>query len=189
MTLLDGFAELFASTVKVSPHRTDRHPQRIRNLLVAAFFLMIEDQDRPLNLTEKLKLLLHSPLELAFFYLLLGVAVGVRKPFLPRRSFVRKRNVGAGITPSPLPLVLRNIHRDPVEIGGDQGFAAKTRQRTVEPQKDILRKIIDMLTAAGQAEQGAEDHRLMVAYQLLEGEIDVQARLDNRVLRKFHRSE
>jgi hypothetical protein len=29
----------------------------------------------------------------------------------------------------------------------------------------------------------------MVAYQLLEGEIDVQARLDNRVLRKFHRSE
>jgi hypothetical protein len=26
----------------------------------------------------------------------------------------------------------------------------------------------------------------MVAYQLLEGEIDIQARLDNRVLRKFH---
>jgi hypothetical protein len=186
LALLDGFTKLFAPTVKVSPHRSDRHPQRIRNLLVAAFFLMIEDQDRPLNLTEKLKLFLHSLLELAFFYLLLGVAVGVRKPFLPRRSFVRKRNVGAVITSPPLPLILRNIHRDPVEISCDQGFAAKTRQGSVEPQKDILRKIIDMLTTAGQAQQGAEDHRLMVAYQLLEAEIDVQARLDNRVLRKFH---
>jgi hypothetical protein len=170
----------------VSPHRSDRHPQRIRNLLVAAFFLMIEDQDRSLNLAKDLKLLLHSLLELAFFYLLLGVAVGVRKPLLPGRSFVRKRHMGAIITSPPFPLVLRDIHRDPVKIGSDQGFAAKTRQRTVEPEKNILRKIIDMLTTAGQAQQGAKDHCLMVAYQLLEGEIDVQARLDNRVLRKFH---
>ncbi len=186
MTLLDGFTKLLAPTVKVSPHRSDRHPQRIRNLLVAAFFLMIEDQDRPLNLTENLKLFLDGLLELSFFQLLLGVAVRVRKPLLPRRSFVRKRNMGAVITSPPLPLVLRDIHRDPVKIGGDQGFAAKTRQRTVKPQKDIQRKIIDMLTTARQAQEGAKDHCLMVAYQLLEGEIDVQARLDNRLLRKFH---
>jgi hypothetical protein len=30
---------------------------------------------------------------------------------------------------------------------------------------------------------------LMVAHELLEGEICVQARLDNRVLRKFHSGE
>ena len=97
--------------------------------------------------------------------------------------------MGAVNTSPTLPLVLRDIHRNPIQIGCDQGFTAKTRQRTVEPQKDILCQIIDMLTTPCQAQQGAKDHCLMVAYQLLEGEIDVQARLDNRVLRKFHRSE
>ena len=49
---------------------------------------------------------------------------------------------------------------------------------------------VELVAAARVAESlGAKDHRLMVAYQLLEGEIDVQARLDNRLLRKFHGSE
>jgi len=186
--LLNGFAKLFAPTMKVRSHRADRKPQRIRDLLVAAFFLMIEDQHRPLNFAEKLKLFFDGLLELLFFYPLLGIAVGVRQPILPGRRFVRERYVRAVVAP-PLPLVLRDINRDPVEIGGDQGLTAKTRQRPVEPQKDILRKIIDVLTASGQAEEGTEDHRLMIAYQLLEGEIDVQARLDLRVLRKFHSRE
>ena len=43
-----------------------------------------------------------------------------------------------------------------------------------------------MLAAAGEAQEGAEDHVLMVAYHLLEGEIGVQAGLDHRVRLKFH---
>jgi hypothetical protein len=97
--------------------------------------------------------------------------------------------VGPVVAPPPLPLVLRDIDCDPVQVGCNQGLAAKTRQGAVEPQKDVLGEIIDVLTASGQAQQGTEDHRLMVAYQLLEGEIDVQARLDHRVLRKFHSRE
>ena len=43
-----------------------------------------------------------------------------------------------------------------------------------------------MFVASGQTQEGAEDHVLMVAYHLLEGEIGVQAGLDRRVLLKFH---
>ncbi len=37
-----------------------------------------------------------------------------------------------------------------------------------------------MLAAAGEAQEGAEDHVLMVAHHLLEGEIGVQAGLDHK---------
>ena len=50
-------------------------------------------------------------------------------------------------------------------------------------------RIVDVLTASGKAQQRAEDHVLMVVNDLLEGEIGVQAGLDNRVLRKFHSRE
>jgi hypothetical protein len=43
--------------------------------------------------------------------------------------------------------------------------------------------------AAGEAQEGAEDHGLMVAYHLLEGEIGLQGRLDQRVRLKFHAGE
>ena len=46
-----------------------------------------------------------------------------------------------------------------------------------------------MLAAAGEAQEGAEDHGLMVVNHLLEGEIGVQAGLDNRVRLKFHSSQ
>ena len=42
-----------------------------------------------------------------------------------------------------------------------------------------------MLAATGEAQEGTEDHLLMVAYYLLEGEIGVQAGLDHRVRLKF----
>jgi hypothetical protein len=35
-----------------------------------------------------------------------------------------------------------------------------------------------VLAAAGEAQEGAEDHVLMVVYHLLEGEIGLQAELD-----------
>ena len=42
----------------------------------------------------------------------------------------------------------------------------------------VLGEIVEMLAAAGKAQECAEDHVLMVAYHLLEGEISLQAGLD-----------
>ena len=84
------------------------------------------------------------------------------------------------VAAAALPLVLRDVHRDAVEIGGDKGFAAKTRQSSVEAEEDFLCQVVEMLAAAGEAQKGAEDHGLMVADQLLEGEIGVQAGLAPR---------
>jgi len=46
-----------------------------------------------------------------------------------------------------------------------------------------------VLTASCKTQQRTEHHRLMVAYEVLEAEIGVQAGLDNRLLRKFHSRE
>ena len=81
------------------------------------------------------------------------------------------------VAAAALPLVLGDVDGDAVEVGGDQGFSAKAGQGAIEPQEDLLGEVVDVLTAASEAQEGAEDHRLMVANQLLEGEIGVQARV------------
>jgi hypothetical protein len=164
----------------------DRHSERISNLLVAALLLMIKDKDGPLHLAQALELLFDRLLKLALLYLLLSVAVGVRKTVLPAGGLVRQRDVCVAVAAAALPLVLRHINGDAVEIGGDQRIAAKARQRAVEAEKDILGKIIKVFAAPRKAQKGAEDHLLMVLDHLLEGEIGVQAGLDHRVLLKFH---
>ena len=70
-----------------------------------------------------------------------------------------------------LPFVLRNVYYDAVEVGRQQGFSAKCRQRPIEPEKDLLRQVLNVLTAAVQPHEGAKDHLLMVAYDLLEIEV------------------
>ena len=150
---------------------------------------MVEDDDGSLNLTEALELHFNGLLELALFYELLGVAVGVCEAVFPCGGFVREGDVGTVDAATALPLVLGDVDGDAVEIGGDEGFAAEAGQGAVETEEDILGEIVDVFVAASQTQEGAEDHGLMVAYQLLEGEVGVQAGLDNRVLRKFHGCE
>jgi hypothetical protein len=159
-------------------HGSDGHTERVGNLLVAALFLMIEDEDGSFDLAELLKLLFDRLLELAFFYLLLGVAIRVGEAVFPAGGVVGERDVGAVVAAAPLPLILGNVDRDAVEVGSNQGVAAKAGQGTIEPEKDILGEIVDVFAAAGKAQEGAEDHVLMVAYHLLEGEIGAQAGLD-----------
>jgi hypothetical protein len=38
----------------------------------------------------------------------------------------------------------------------------------VKAEEDILRQVLDMLAAAGQAQESAEHHRLVLAHNLLE---------------------
>ncbi len=172
--------------MQVGSHGPDRHAEGIGNLLIAAFFLMIEDENGSLDVAESLELLFDGLLKLALFYLLFGIAVGMGEPILPTGRVVGQRDVGAVVAAASLPLVLRNVDGNSVEIGGDEGFPAKAGEGAIEPKEDVLGEVIDVLATAGEPQKGAEDHLLMVAYHLLEGEIGVQAGLDHRVRLKFH---
>ena len=128
-------------------------------------------------------------LELAFLYLLLGVSVGMREAFFPCGGFVGEGDVRAVVAAPTLPLVLGDVDGNAVEVSGDEGVATKTGQRAIEAEEDVLGEVIKVLAAAGEAQEGAKDHVLMVAYHLLESEIGVQVGLDHRVLLKFHAGE
>ena len=154
------------------------HAQRVGDLLVGALFLMIKHEDAPLDLAEPLELLFDGLPKLVLFYLFLGVAIRMSKTLLPAGSVVGEGDVRPVVATAALPLVLGNVDRDPVKVGSDQGFAAKAGQGTIEPEEDVLGKVVEVLPAAGEAQKGAEDHLLMVAYHLLEGEISLQAESD-----------
>ena len=117
-------------------------------------------------------------LEFALFELSLGVAVGVGEAIFPAGGVVGEGDVGAVVAAAALPLVLRDVDGDAIKVGGDEGLAAEAGQGTIEAEEDVLGEVIEMLAAAGEAQEGAEDHVLMVANHLLEAEISLQAGLD-----------
>ena len=170
----------------MGPDGPEGHTEGVGDLLVGAFFLMIEDEDGPFDLTEALELLFDRLLELALFYLLLGVAIRVGETVFPAGGLVGEGDVGVAVSAAALPLVLRDVDGDAVEVGRDKGLATKAGQSAVEAEEDVLGEIVEVFAAAGEAQEGTEDHVLMVVYHLLEGEIGVQAGLDHRVLLKFH---
>jgi hypothetical protein len=164
--------------VQVSPYGSDGHSESVGNLLVGALFLMIEDEDGSLDLAEPLEVFFDGLLELALLDLLFGIAIGVGETVFPAGGVVGEGDVGAVVAAASFPLVLGDVDGDAVEVGGDEGFAAKAGEGAVEAEEDVLGEVIEMLAAAGEAQEGAEDHVLMVVYHLLEGEIGLQAGLD-----------
>ena len=193
----DRFAQFFAATVQMGSHGADGQAERERNLLVAALFLMIKHEDAALDGAEPEQVGFDLLLKLVVFELLLGAAAGMLDAVFPGEGVVGigiVRCVGEGdewpvFAAAALPLVLGDVDGDAVEIGGDEGFAAKVGQRAEEAQEDLLGEIVEMLAGAGEAQEGAADHGLMVPDDLVEGEIDGQAGLDNRMRLKFHRGE
>ncbi len=150
---------------------------------------MVEDDDGALDVAESLELLFDGVLEFALFYLLLGVAVGMREPVFPAGGVVGEGGVGAIFAATTLPLVLGHVYGDAVEVGGDEGLAAKAGKGAVEAEEDVLGEVVEVLAGAGEAQEGTEDHVLMVVHHLLEGEIGVQAGLDRSMRLKFHLCE
>jgi len=152
-----------------------RQFQRVRDLLVTSLLLMIEHEHRPLNVAEVLQLPFDQLLELLLRQLFLCVEPGVGEPILPigvailvRVDKSRDRHQRP-LHPAPaLPFVLCDVGHDTVEVGGQQGLSAKCRQCSVEPEKDFLRQVLNMFAAAIQPQEGAKDHLLMVADDLLE---------------------
>jgi len=158
-------------------HGSDGHAEGVGDLLIGAFFLMIEDENGPLDVAETLQLLFDGLLELALFDLLLGVAIRVGQAILPAGCVVGQRDVGAVVAATTLPLILGDVDGDAVEVRGDQGLAAKAGEGTIKTKEDILGEVVDVLATAGEPQESAEDHLLMIAYHLLEGEIGIQAGL------------
>lgn len=134
-------------------------------------------------------MLIDCLLELAFFYLLLGVATRMRKTLFPAGVVVGDGDMSAIVATPALPLVLGDVDGDAVEVGGEEGFATKVGESSVEAEEDLLGKVIEVFPAAGETQEGSEDRGLMVVDHLLEGEIGVQAGLDPRVLLKFQSRE
>ncbi len=92
----------------------------------------------------------------------------------PVALLFRKGHQGKVVAAAALPFVLGDVGDDAIEVGAEQGFAAKRGKRAVEAEKDLLGKIVDMFPAAGEANEGAEDHGLMVLDDLLEAEVGGQ---------------
>jgi len=67
----------------MSSDGADGQTEGVGDLLVAAFLLMIEDEDGSLDLAESLELFFDGLLKLALLDLLLGVAVGMGETVLP----------------------------------------------------------------------------------------------------------
>ena len=186
MTLLNGFSQLFPAAVQVGSDGADGEAESVGDLLVGALLLMIEDEDGSLDVAEALELLFDGLLEFALLDLLLGVMAWVGKAILPAGGVVGEGDVGVAVAAAALPLVLGDVDGNAVEIGRNERVSTKAGQGAIEAEKDVLGKVVQVLAAAGEAQEGAEDHVLMVAYYLLEGEIGVQAGLDHRVRLKFH---
>jgi len=172
--------------MQMRSHGTDGHPQRVGDLVVGTLLLMIKDQDGSFDLAKTLQLLFDRLRKLLLFNLFFSVAIRVGQTILPTRGIVGQRDVGIPVAAPPLPLVLSHVDCDSVEIRRDQGLTAKARKSTIEPEKHILRQIVEMLPAACKAQKGPEDHLLMVAHHLLESEVSAQAGLDLRLRLKFH---
>ena len=153
-------------------HRAYGQLKRLRNLLVAPFFLMVEHQDGPLHGTELLQLALYRIPELPFGKLLLRVETRVLQAAFPIALLFGKRHQGKVVAAAALPFVLGYVGDDAIEVGAEQSFAAKRGKCAVEAEKDLLGKIVDMFAAAGKANEGAKDHGLMVADDLLEAGVD-----------------
>jgi hypothetical protein len=146
---LQGFAEFFASTVKMGSDCADGQVERVGDLIVGTLFLMIEDDYGAFDLAETLEMGFDGLLKFALFDLLFGVAAGVGETVFPAGGVVGYGDVGAVVAAAALPLVLGDVDSDAVEVGGEEGFSAEAGKGAVETEEDLLGEIVEVFPAAG----------------------------------------
>lgn len=168
---------MLAAAVQMGAYGVDRHGERSGDALVAAFFLMKEDENGAL-VFRKLK-------QGGFDR---GLGFEVREPLFGRAGvfprfkvgwlifqpcsllLVVKDGLGAevlALAAATLPLVLTDVDGDAVEIGGKHGIATELGQSAIEAQKDFLGQVLEMRTVAGEAGERAKDRDLVLAYETL----------------------
>ncbi len=67
------------------------------------------------------------------------------------------------VAAAAFPFVLADVDGDAVEIGGELGIAAKFGECAVEAEEDLLGKVFDVGSGAGEAVEGAEDEGPVLA--------------------------
>ena len=188
--------KFFAGTVKMGADRAERQMEDPRNLDVRTLFLMVEDERGALDAAEGEEFFVQGELEFVGGELLVGRGRGVGEAILPELGGFsggcdgsRKGDEGAIDTTAALPLVLGDVDGDAVEIGGEEGFAAKGGQRAEEAEKDLLGEVFEVLAGAGEAQESPEDSGLMLLDKGFELGVRVQAGSDCHRRAEFHVSE
>jgi hypothetical protein len=159
--------------MEMGPDRVDGDPKCVGDLLVGAILLMKEDENGTLWQRETCEMLFNKLCELVCFKLLDGAAGGVLQAAFEIEVLIGEREVLAILAPAAGTLIVSHVCGDAIEVRGDLGLAAKVGECPEEPEKDVLRKVfqVGLLNAgAKQPSKGAEDHLLMVFYDLLEGD-------------------
>jgi hypothetical protein len=172
--------------MQMGAHGTNRQFERLRDLLVTLLLLMIEHKNGPLNPAELLQLLVYRIPKLPFGKLLLRVGSRMGEAIFPVCLFLGKGDQGPVVPAPALPFILGHVGHDAIQVSAQQGIAAEGGQSPIEAEKNLLREVVDMFAATGEANEGAEDHVLMVSDNLLEAGFNGQGESDCKTRGKFH---
>lgn len=171
----EPIAELATGAMQMGANGAEGHPQGEGDAFVGLLFLMIEDEYGALGRAEGLEVLLDGVLQFTGGELLLGVGSRAGEPVVPAGFGVGEGGEGLVVAAAAFPLILGDVDGDAIEVGGEQGVSAEVGKGAEETKKDLLGEILQVLPAAGEAKQGAEDHVLVCADQVLEGGVRGQA--------------
>ncbi len=122
-------------------------------------------------------------MRLALFQLLVSTRCRMRQPVFPCSLLIGEGS-DCLLATAALPLILRDVHNDAVQISGHQGLSVKAGQRAIEPKEDLLRKVVYMLLRARQPHKRAEDTLLVIAHDRLEIGVDEQGPVRPSIPRK-----
>jgi hypothetical protein len=175
----DELAHVLAAAVEMGAHGVERHAQGGGDGVVAEVLLVVEDEDGALGFGEGEERGVDRGLELGVGEKLLGGA-GVGAERVAGEIF---EPLGGGVvvlwcgwcsdeltfSAAALPLVLRDVDDDAVEVGGEGGVATEVGEGAVEAEEDLLGEVFDVGAGGGHAREGAEDHGLMLADEGFEG--------------------
>ena len=189
----EGFAHLVSAAMQVGADGADGEGEGFGDLEVGALLLMVEDEDGALDGAEGLEVEFDEGGELVVFELVFGAGAGVFEEVFPGAGVGGVGGVGEGgvaavFAAAALPLVLGDVDGDAVEVGADEGLSAEGGEGAVEAEKDVLGEVVEVVVAAGEACERAEDHGLVFLDDVLEGGLGGHAGLrglDLRVDRKF----
>lgn len=110
---------------------------------------MIEDEHGPFHGTEQKEMVVEGVLKLLVGDLFFRVAIGMGEAVFPRGDIVGDGDERLIFAAAALPLILRHVDGDAVEIGGEEGLFAEAWKSAEETEEDILREIFEVLAAAG----------------------------------------
>jgi hypothetical protein len=171
----DEIAELLAAAMEMGADGVEGQVEGEGDVFVAALLLVEEDEDGALGVGELEEGAVDGFEGLTVGELLLGVGGWGGEGFDEVGDFLvgiegGGEGVGA-VAAAALPLVLGYVEEDAVEVSGEFGVALEVRKTAVEAQEDLLGEVLDAVRGAGEALEGAEDHLLVLADDLLEREL------------------